>query len=89
MLPCISRTAGQERKRWLVAVGQAIREFRTLTGVSQEKLGYRAGFHRTYLSDLECGHRNPTAWTLKRLTDTLGTTPSEVFQLAEKLLEEG
>ena len=85
----MSRTSEQERKRWLVAVGQAIREFRTLMGVSQEELGYRAGFHRTYLSDLERGRRNPTAWTLKRLAETMGTTPSEVLQLAEKLLEEG
>ncbi len=89
MLPCMSRTAGQERKRWLGALGQAIREFRTLTGVSQEKLGYQTGFHRTYLSDLERGRRNPTVWTLERLTATMGTTPSEVFRLAEKLLEEG
>ena len=83
----MSRTPRQEKKRWLVAVGQAIRQFRTLTGVSQEKLGYQAGFHRTYLSDLERGRRNPTVWTLKRLTATIGTTPSEVFRLAEEFLE--
>ena len=70
-----------------MAVGQAIRQFRTLTGVSQEKLGYQAGFHRTYLSDLERGRRNPTVWTLQRLTATIGTTPSEVFRLAEEFLE--
>lgn len=85
----MSRTSEQERKRWLVAVGRAIREFRTLTGVSQEELGYRAGFHRTYLSDLERGRRNPTAWTLKRLAEAMSTTPSGILQLAEKLLEEG
>ena len=56
-------------------------------GVSQEALGYRAGFHRTYVSDLERGQRNSGVWTLKRIAVTMGTTSSEVLRLAEEFLE--
>jgi transcriptional regulator with XRE-family HTH domain len=85
----MSRTSKKERERWLLAVGQAVRDFRTRLDVSQEELGYRAGFHRTYVSDLERGQRNPTAWTLKQLTETLGTTASEVLARAEEILGSG
>ena len=81
----MSRTPKQEREKWLLAVGQAIRDLRTKLGISQEELGYRAGFHRTYVSDLERGQRNPTVWTLRRLADTLGVTTSQVVADAEEL----
>ena len=48
--------------------------------------GYRAGIHRTYVSDLERGRRNPTATTLLALARTLGTTMSEVVGEAEAIL---
>jgi transcriptional regulator with XRE-family HTH domain len=69
-----------------MALGQAIRTFRTGLGISQEALGYQAGLHRTYVSDVERGQRNLTAWTLRRLATTLGTTPSEILKKAEDLL---
>ena len=56
-------------------------------GVSQEVLGFQAGFHRTYVSDLERGQRNPGVWTLKQIAETMGTTSSEVLRLAEESLE--
>ena len=79
----------QERENWLLAVGQAIRELRMATGVSQEELGYQAGLHRTYVSDIERGRRNPTAVTLLTLALTLQTTPSEILRLAERRMWNG
>ena len=34
----------------------AVREFRTLRGISQVELAERAGVNRQYVSDLERGH---------------------------------
>lgn len=76
-----------EKERWLKAVGEAIRGFRAELDVSQEKLGAMAGLHRTYVSDVERGRRNPTAWTLLALARTLGKEPSDIFREAEKILE--
>ena len=78
----------QEKERWLRAVGEAIRGFRGELNVSQEKLGASAGLNRTYVSDMERGQRNPTAWTLLALASTLGKKPSEIFSEAERILEE-
>jgi len=84
----MSRTKEKDRERWLAAVGKAIRKYRTDAGLSQEALGYKAGLHRTYVSDVERGRRNPTAWTLFQLARTLGVTPSAIFRTAEEVLEE-
>ncbi len=78
--------SSRERERWLRAVGKAIRVFRNREGISQEALGFRAGLHRTYVSDVERGKRNPTVWTLQRLASELSTTPSEVLGAAEQIL---
>ena len=76
----------QEKQRWLEAVGKAIRGFRNELDVSQEKLGDLAGLHRTYVSDVERGRRNPTAWTLLALANTLKKKPSDIFREAERIL---
>lgn len=36
-------------------LGQAVKYFRTLAGLSQAELASRAGLHRTYLTNLEGG----------------------------------
>lgn len=89
MLPRMSNEAGKDREQWLEAVGRAIRELRERTDLSQEALGYESGLHRTYVSDVERGQRNPTVWTLVRLAETLGTEPSEILRRAEVRLREG
>ena len=85
----MSSLSQEERRRWLIAMGQAIREFRISLGVSQEVLGYRAGLHRTYVSDLERGQRNATALTLVQLSKPLGVQPSEILKRSEEILAEG
>lgn len=46
-------------------------------------LGYKAGLHRTYIGDIECGRRNITLASAKRLADALGIPLSELIALAE------
>jgi transcriptional regulator with XRE-family HTH domain len=83
----MSRIPENERERWLTAVGLAIRELRTRMGVSQEALGYKAGLHRTYVSDVERGQRNPTVATLRDLAVTLDSSCGEILGRAEEIFD--
>jgi len=53
------------------AFGQALREFRKKTGLSQEQLALDADFDRTYISLLERGVQSPTLRTVVRLAEIL------------------
>ena len=55
-------------------------------GLSQEALGYKAKMHRTYVSDVERGARNPTVKVIWKLANALDTSPSALFERAERVL---
>jgi CheY-like chemotaxis protein len=65
-------------------MGSLIRDRRSELGISQEALAHRAGLHRTYISDLERGARNPTFDSLDRLAAALEISVGALFQRAEK-----
>jgi transcriptional regulator with XRE-family HTH domain len=44
-------------------------------GISQEELAFRSGLHRTYVSGVERGIRNPTVVIVKRLAIALEVEP--------------
>ena len=60
-------------------VGALIRQHRLEHGLSQEKLGHQADLHRTYVSSLERGIRNPTITVLHRIASALDLTVSELL----------
>ncbi|MET0183649.1 MAG: helix-turn-helix transcriptional regulator [Caulobacterales bacterium] len=53
---------------------------RLAKGWSQEELADEAGLHRTYVSGVERGVRNPTIEVLERFADALGVTASELLR---------
>ena len=57
--------------------------------LSQEALGYKAKVHRTYVSDIERGARNPTVRVIWKLAEALETQPSVLLGIAEGVLGEG
>ena len=67
------------------AFGAAVRLRREELGLSQEGLGYKAHVHRTYVSDVERGARNPTVKVIWKLATALDTEPSALFAVAEGL----
>ncbi|MBT8397569.1 MAG: helix-turn-helix transcriptional regulator [Gemmatimonadetes bacterium] len=71
------------------AFGAAVRGRRQELGLSQEALGYRAGLHRTYISDIERGRRNPTVKVIWKLAVALDTVPSGLFAQAEAFEDGG
>jgi transcriptional regulator with XRE-family HTH domain len=44
-----------------------VRKFRGELGLSQEQLAFDAGLHRTYISGVERGVRNPTITVLEQI----------------------
>ena len=55
-----------------------LRKYRKRSGMSQTELACKAQLHRTYISELENGKKNPSLQTLICLADALQI---EVWQL--------
>lgn len=62
-------------------VGTNIRRLREEKGWSQEELADRTGLHRTYISGIERGVRNPTVTIVARIARPLGIKPGELLKL--------
>lgn len=60
-----------------------LRDARLRAGVSQERLGSLASLHRTEVSLLERGERDPRLSTIVRLARALGCTPSALVEEIE------
>jgi CheY-like chemotaxis protein len=63
-------------------LGAAIKSERSVLGISQEELADRAGLHRTYVSDLERGARNPSIGSVEKLARALQISVSRLFKQA-------
>ena len=63
--------------------GFAVRSHRETLGLTQEDLAEAAGLHRTYLSDVERGRRNPSLVIIARLAAALGLPASGLFKIME------
>jgi transcriptional regulator with XRE-family HTH domain len=55
-----------------------LRKARQKAKVSQEELGFRCDLHRTEISLLERGGREPRLGTIVKLAGSLGVTPEEL-----------
>jgi len=60
-------------------LGIAIKTKRCALGISQETLAERAGLHRTYVSDVERGARNPSIGSVEKLARALQISVSTLF----------
>jgi transcriptional regulator with XRE-family HTH domain len=52
-------------------VGLNVKNFRRERGLSQEGLAFECGLHRTYVSGVERGVRNPTVVVLEKIAEAL------------------
>jgi transcriptional regulator with XRE-family HTH domain len=51
-----------------------LRLLRSERAMSQEKLGFEVELHRTYISDIERGNRNPTISAIDKIARALGVS---------------
>jgi len=60
--------------------GGRLKEIRTQKGLSQEKLAFKSGLHRTYISDIERGARNVSLVNIEKISKALGISNSELLK---------
>ncbi len=66
-----------------VVFGQVVRKFRTDRQFSQEALADAAGLHRTYISLLERGLRNPSLTVIQQIAAALKVGMAEMIRALE------
>jgi transcriptional regulator with XRE-family HTH domain len=59
---------------------QRARKFRPERGLSQEELAFDCGLHRTYVSGVERGVRNPTVVVLEKIAKALKVAASGLLE---------
>ena len=63
-------------------VGLNVRRLREARGLSQEELAFEAELHRTYISGVERGVRNPTVTVLAKIAQALKVSPDQLLRTA-------
>jgi transcriptional regulator with XRE-family HTH domain len=61
-------------------IGSNVRHYRTVLGLSQEKLAELARLHRTYVGAVERGERNISAKNIAKIAEVLGIEPYRLMQ---------
>jgi transcriptional regulator with XRE-family HTH domain len=61
-------------------VGINVRRLREGRDLSQEELAFEAELHRTYISGVERGVRNPTVTVVAKIAKALGVTPDQLLR---------
>jgi transcriptional regulator with XRE-family HTH domain len=79
-VPSTRRTSSE------IAFGRELRNLRLKRKISQEELGARSGYHRTYIGQLERGEKSPSLRTLFDLAATLDVLPSILVRTIEKAI---
>jgi transcriptional regulator with XRE-family HTH domain len=69
--------------------GSVVRRRRIALGLSQEVVAHEANIHRTFLSEIERGVKNPTLATINALAHALHTVPSVLLQEVEQHRAQG
>ena len=63
-------------------IGMTVRQLRLERNLSQEQFSEITGLHRTYISPLENGRKNPRISTMAAITQSLGIELSDFFKRA-------
>ena len=66
------------------AFGEVIRDLRKANQISQEKLADMSNLDRSFISLLECGHKQPSLITIFQLAKAFNLSASKILSLAEE-----
>jgi transcriptional regulator with XRE-family HTH domain len=87
-MQAIERSTTAEEEPLAKAFGIALHCLRQDCGLSQEDLGFKSGYHRTYISLLERGKKSPSLQTIFRLSEALNIDPSELIKQVQSRNDE-
>ena len=76
------------KDRGLSNLGDALRNRRVELELTQEEVGFSAGLHRTYITDIENGLRNISFLTLAKVSEALQCRISVIMLNAESMAPE-
>ena len=76
----MSSTYTKREQKYLLQVGQNIRDARQVTGLSQEKFALLCKLDRTYISDVERGERNISLLNLRKIAKALKVPLSQIVE---------
>ena len=79
----MKKNSSKEIKSIKKSFGLILQQLRKERGLSQEDLGYKNGYHRTYISLLERGQKSPSLQTIFQMAKALSVTPSEIISRVE------
>ncbi|MGO8688997.1 MAG: helix-turn-helix domain-containing protein [Thermoguttaceae bacterium] len=65
-------------------LGEEIRKARLKAGLTQERLAFKAGVSRQYVSVLELNEKSPTVDTLIRVCRAMGASAGKIVARVEK-----
>ena len=66
-------------KNEVIQFGKKLREARLKKKLSQEGVAKILGVHRSYISGLERGRRNPSLLTVQKVAKALNISPKELL----------
>ncbi len=69
------------------AFGEVIRELRKVNQISQEKLAEVSNLDRSFISLLECGHKQPSLITIFQLAKAFKLPASKILSLVEEKIK--
>jgi len=69
------------------AFGEVIRELRKAQNISQEKLAEVSNLDRSFISLLECGHKQPSLITIIQLAKAFNLSASKILFLVEEKIK--
>jgi len=65
------------------AFGEVIRNLRKKSNISQEKLADISKLDRSFISLIECGHKQPSLITIFQLAKAFNLSASKILSLVE------
>ncbi|QDC96201.1 helix-turn-helix transcriptional regulator [Candidatus Methylopumilus universalis] len=68
------------------AFGKSLKSRRLSSNLSQEQLGLKSGLSRPYISELEMGKKDPSLFTIFKLSDALKVKPSFFIEEIEQVI---
>ena len=69
------------------AFGEVIRNLRKRSSISQEKLADISKLDRSFISLIECGHKQPSLITIFQIAKAFNISASKIMSLVEEKIK--